>query len=171
MSSQDSANPLTHFDDQGRSRMVDVTSKDVTSRFARASGRVQMAPQTQKLIRERGVKKGDVLEVARLAGIMAAKKTSDLIPLCHPLPLASVEIEFGFPDDSSVVIEARVRVEAKTGAEIEAMVAVSITAMTIYDMCKSVDRAMSVHEVRLEEKSGGKSGHFQRVNSSENVSS
>jgi cyclic pyranopterin phosphate synthase len=161
------AESLSHFDDQGRSRMVDVSDKAVTSRFARASGRVSMQPATLRLIRERGIGKGDVLEVARLAGIMAAKQTSTLIPLCHPLPLAAVELDFAFPDETSVTLEAQVRVDAKTGAEMEALVAVSAAALTVYDMCKSVDREMTVEFVRLEEKSGGKSGHFRRVNSTD----
>lgn len=147
--------------------MVDVSEKAVTQRFARASGRVSMQAATLQRIRDRGIGKGDVLEVARLAGIMAAKQTSSLIPLCHPLPLSSVEIEFAFPDETSVTLEARVRVDAKTGAEMEALVAVSAAALTIYDMCKSVDREMTVELVRLEEKSGGKSGHFRRVDTTD----
>lgn len=153
---------LTHFDDQGASRMVDVSGKEPTLRSARASGRVSMQPETLKLIRNRGMAKGDVIEVARLAGIMAAKQTPQLIPLCHLLPLEAVEVAFSFPDDASVAIEATVRVTARTGVEMEALVAVSIAALTIYDMCKSVDRSMTIVGVRLEEKSGGRSGHFRR---------
>jgi len=155
-------NELTHFDDQGASRMVDVSGKEVTLRMARASGRVTMDPPTLQLIRDRRLAKGDVLEVARLAGIMAAKQTPQLIPLCHLLPLEAVELVFSFPDDASVAIEATVRVTARTGVEMEAMVAVSVAALTIYDMCKGVDRSMTIENVRLEEKSGGRSGHFKR---------
>ncbi|HQU42629.1 MAG TPA: cyclic pyranopterin monophosphate synthase MoaC [Pirellulales bacterium] len=153
---------LTHFDDQGASRMVDVSGKEATVRIARASARVTMAAETLALIRNRGLAKGDVLEVARLAGIMAAKQTPQLIPLCHLLPLEAVDVAFSFPDDVTVAMEATVRVTAKTGVEMEAMVAVSMAALTIYDMCKAVDRSMTIERVRLEEKSGGRSGHYQR---------
>lgn len=153
---------LTHFDDQGASRMVDVGGKEVTARMARASATVQMQPATLELIRRRELSKGDVLEVARLAGIMAAKRTSDLIPLCHPLPLDSVTLDFRFADNATLAIEATVRVTARTGVEMEALTAASVAALTVYDMCKSVDRVMTVREVRLEEKSGGRSGHFRR---------
>ncbi|OHB84793.1 MAG: molybdenum cofactor biosynthesis protein C [Planctomycetes bacterium RBG_16_64_12] len=154
--------PLSHFDSQGASRMVDVGGKDVTMRRARASGRIRMRPETLRLIRDRALEKGDVLEVARLAGIMAAKRTGELIPLCHVLPLDAVSLSFEFPDDATVAIEAEARATARTGVEMEALVAVAIAAVTIYDMCKSVDRAMVVEQVRLEEKSGGQSGHFVR---------
>ena len=153
---------LTHFDSQGASRMVDVGEKAVTDRQARASGRVRMAAETLALIRDRKVTKGDVLEVARLAGIMAAKRTADWIPLCHSLPLDAVSISFDVPDETSVTISAEVRVTARTGVEMEALVAVSAAALTIYDMCKAVDRGMVIEQVRLEEKSGGRSGHFVR---------
>jgi cyclic pyranopterin phosphate synthase len=153
---------LTHFDDQGASRMVDVGVKAVTDRLARASGLVRMLPATLKRIRDRGFAKGDVLEVARLAGIMAAKRTGELIPLCHPLPLDAVSIAFAFLDEQTVRVEAEVRVTAKTGVEMEALVAVSVAALTIYDMCKAIDRGMSIEQVQLEEKQGGKSGHFVR---------
>ena len=159
---------LPHFDDRGASRMVDVGPKGVTQRFARATGRIRMLPATLDRIRSRDVAKGDVLEVARLAGIMAAKRTSDLIPLCHPLALESIEIHFDFPDDHSVSIAAEVRITAKTGVEMEALVAVSTAALTIYDMCKSVDREMVVDAVRVDEKDGGRSGHFVRSTSREN---
>ncbi|MFN0020605.1 MAG: cyclic pyranopterin monophosphate synthase MoaC [Pirellulaceae bacterium] len=155
-------NELTHFDDSGASRMVDVGEKAVTVRMARASGRVVMQPETLKRIRDRGFAKGDVLEVARLAGIMAAKKTGELIPLCHPLPLDAVTMSFTFPDDKTVSLEAEVRVTAKTGVEMEALTAVSVAALTIYDMCKAIDRGMVILEIRLEEKSGGRCGHFVR---------
>ena len=142
--------------------MVDVGEKDVTVRRARASGRVRMRPETLHLIRDRNIGKGDVLEVARLAGIMAAKRTAELVPLCHVLPLDGVSIRFAFPDAATVAIEAEVRATARTGVEMEALCAVSLAAVTIYDMCKSVDRAMVIDRVRLEEKSGGRSGHFLR---------
>lgn len=153
---------LTHFDDQGASRMVDVGDKPITSRVARASGRVVMQPATLVRIKNRDLAKGDVLEVARLAGIMAAKRTGELIPLCHPLSLDAVTIDFAFPDARTVTIEAQVRVTARTGVEMESLTAVSVAALTIYDMCKAIDRGMVVEQVRLEEKSGGKSGHFVR---------
>lgn len=156
------SNPLTHFDDQGAARMVDVGDKPVTPRMARASARVRMAEATLKLVQSGTGKKGNVLEVARLAGIMAAKRTDELIPLCHSLPLDAVEIAFAFPDSQTVAISATARVTAKTGVEMEAMIAASIAALTIYDMCKGVDRAMVVEQVCLEEKSGGRSGHFVR---------
>lgn len=153
---------LTHFDEQGASRMVDTSEKAVTQRQAKASGLVHMAPATLKLIQDRGHSKGDVLEVARLAGIMAAKRTGDLIPLCHPLPLTSVKVNFSFPDEAQLHIEAIVKVIARTGVEMEALTAVSVAALTVYDMCKAVDRVMTIEQIRLEEKSGGQSGTFRR---------
>jgi cyclic pyranopterin monophosphate synthase len=131
-------------------------------RTARASGLVQMSPATQKLIRDKSVVKGDVLEVARLAGIMAAKRTDALIPLCHSLPLDGVTIDFDFPGNDTVRIQSTVKVTARTGVEMEALTAVSVAALTIYDMCKSADRGMTIGEIRLEEKQGGRSGHYQR---------
>jgi len=154
---------LTHFDDSGASRMVDTSDKPETLRLARAGGRVRMQPATLTLIRDRALAKGDVLEVARLAGIMAAKRTGELIPLCHPLPLSGVQIDFAFPAADVLAIEATVKVFGRTGVEMEALTAVSVAALTVYDMCKSVDRAMVIEAVRLEEKSGGRSGHFQRA--------
>ena len=142
--------------------MVDVSAKPVTARSARASGLVRMRPETLAVIRDRKVAKGDVLEVARLAGIMAAKKTGDLIPLCHPLGIDSVELSLVPVDPDAVRIEATVKVEGRTGVEMEALTAVSVAALTVYDMCKAVDREMVIERVRLEEKSGGKSGHFVR---------
>ena len=142
--------------------MVDVGEKPISLRTARASCRVNMAEATLTLIRNRGLAKGDVLEVARLAGIMAAKRTPDLIPLCHPLPLDGVTLDFVFPDARSLVIEATVRVTARTGVEMEALTAVSIAALTVYDMCKSVDRGIEINNIHLEEKTGGRSGHFVR---------
>jgi cyclic pyranopterin phosphate synthase len=142
--------------------MVDVGEKPVTARMAEASGRVRMGPETLTLIQDRRVAKGDVLEVARLAGIMGAKRTADVIPLCHPLALDSIEISFGFPENDCLEVRAVVRVTAKTGVEMEALVAVSTAALTVYDMCKSVDRGMVIEQIRLEGKSGGRSGTFQR---------
>ena len=156
-------NDLTHFDDQGACRMVDVGGKPVTARMARAIARVRMEPSTLRLIQDRQVSKGDVLEVARLAGVMAAKQTPQLIPLCHVLALDAVEVQFTYADDTSVAIEAIVRVQARTGVEMEALVAASVAALTIYDMCKAVDRSMTIEQIHLEEKSGGRSGHFTRV--------
>ena len=153
---------LSHFDEQGASRMVDVGGKQITQREARAYSRVRMSESTLRLIRDKEMAKGDVLEVARLAGIMASKKTADLIPLCHPLGLDSVTISFDFPDSTSVAIEAMANVTAKTGVEMEALVAVTVAGLTIYDMCKSVDREMTIEMVRLEEKTGGRSGHYIR---------
>jgi cyclic pyranopterin phosphate synthase len=153
---------LTHFDASGASRMVNVGEKPITQRLARASGRVRMQPSTLSLVRDHKLAKGDVLEVARLAGIMAAKRTGELIPLCHPLPLESVTLSFAFVDDATISIEATVQVTAKTGVEMEALTAVSVAALTIYDMCKAVDREIAIGEIRLEEKSGGRSGHFVR---------
>ena len=153
---------FTHFDEHGASRMVPVGDKPVTARQARASGRVRMQPETLRRIRDRGLAKGDVLEVARLAGIMAAKRTSDLIPLCHPLSLDAIAISFAFPTPDTLGISAQVNVTAKTGVEMEALVAVSGAALTVYDMCKAIDRAMVIEQVCLEEKPGGRSGHFQR---------
>lgn len=157
-----SPGPLTHFDEHGASRMVDVGDKPLTRRWARASGRLRMAAETARLIQQRGVAKGDVLEVARLAGIMAAKKTADLIPLCHVLPLSSVEIAFEFPAADTLAIVAQVQATGPTGVEMEALLAVGMAAFTVYDMCKAVDRGMVVESVRLEEKAGGRSGHYVR---------
>jgi cyclic pyranopterin monophosphate synthase len=153
---------LTHFDESGASRMVDVGNKPLTHRVARASGVVRMQPTTRQMILDGGHKKGDVREVARLAGIMAAKRTAELIPLCHPLALEAVKIDFQPVGDDSLRIEAAVEITAKTGVEMEALTAVSIAALTIYDMCKSVDRSMQIAEVQLDEKLGGRSGHFVR---------
>ena len=153
---------LSHFDDAGASRMVDVGGKAETHRTATASAVVRMLPATLALIRNKELAKGDVLEVARLAGIMAAKRTADLIPLCHPLPLTSVEVNFAFPDESSVRIAVTARVFGRTGVEMEALTAVSVAALTVYDMCKAVDRGMTIAAVRLDEKTGGKSGDFRR---------
>lgn len=154
---------LSHFDDSGASRMVDVSEKEVTQRFARASGKIRLAKETLSLIRNRNMAKGDVLEIARIAGISGAKRTADLIPLCHILPLESVEINFDFPDQETIHIEAITRITGRTGVEMEAIVAVTTTAVTIYDMCKAIDREMVIEQIQLEEKSGGRSGHFIRA--------
>ncbi len=155
-------NKLTHFDETGAARMVDVSHKEPTQRLARAGGEVSMRPETLQMIRQQTAAKGDVLQVARLAGVMGAKKTADLIPLCHPLGLDSVEITFDFADNRTLQIEARVGVFARTGVEMEALAAVSVAALTIYDMCKAVDREMTISSIKLLEKSGGRSGHFLR---------
>jgi cyclic pyranopterin phosphate synthase len=153
---------LTHFDEHGASRMVDVGDKPITKRAARASGIVRMLPATRSLITNRRMAKGDVLEVARLAGIMAAKRTDELIPLCHTLPLDAVRIDFAEVQSDGLRIEATVEITGKTGVEMEALTAVSIAALTIYDMCKSVDRGMRIEQIQLEEKTGGRSGRFVR---------
>jgi cyclic pyranopterin phosphate synthase len=154
---------LSHFDASGATRMVDVGDKPVTRRTARASSAVHMAADTLALIRDRRAAKGDVLEVARLAGIMAAKRTGELIPLCHPLPLEAATIDFSFADDRTLQITATVQVEAKTGVEMEALTAVSVAALTVYDMCKSVDRGISIGPIQLDEKTGGRSGAWRRT--------
>lgn len=156
---------LSHFDAAGASRMVDVGDKPVSHRTAKASGRVRLQASTLEMIRRRELSKGDVCEVARLAGIMAAKRTPELIPLCHSLPLDSVRVDFDFPDTTTVRIEATVSVTSRTGVEMEALTAVSVTALTIYDMCKSVDRTIEITDIRLEEKTGGRSGTFCRETS------
>lgn len=155
-------NELSHFDESGASRMVDVGEKEITQRSATAMGIVVMQPQTADLIQNRGMSKGDVLEVARLAGIMAAKKTSDLIPLCHPLPITSAKLDFHFISSTELQILAEVRVSGRTGVEMEALTAVSIAALTVYDMCKAVDREMTFSQIQLMKKSGGKSADYVR---------
>lgn len=150
---------LTHIDASGQATMVDVSNKEETDRLATANGIVQMSPETMRLISENKVAKGDVLSVARIAGIMAAKKTADLIPLCHPLGLSSLTIEFRLHSNkSSIEIEATAKVRGTTGVEMEALTAVSVAALTIYDMCKAADRGMRITDIRLVHKSGGKSG-------------
>ncbi len=151
---------LSHFDEHGASRMVDVGEKDVTFRMARAENFVRMQSETLTLILDRKVAKGDVFEVARLAGIMATKRTADLIPLCHPLGIDGVDMVLTAIDGSTVRIEATVRVHGRTGVEMEALTAVTLAGLTIYDMCKSVDRTMILGPARLLEKRGGTSGHF-----------
>jgi cyclic pyranopterin phosphate synthase len=149
---------FTHFDAEGRAAMVDVAAKDETDRVAVARCRVAMAPATLEKIREGGMGKGDVLGVARIAGIMGAKRTSDLIPLCHPLMLTKVSVEFTLSAPGTVEVEATVRTLGRTGVEMEALTACSVAALTIYDMCKAVDRGMRIEDLRLVHKSGGKSG-------------
>lgn len=153
---------LTHFDDKGAAHMVDVSEKAVTSRTAVARGAVEMAPETLALITEGRAKKGDVLSVARLAGIMGAKKTSDLIPLCHPLALSKVTVELtADPEANRVEIEATVKTTGQTGVEMEALTAVAIAQLTVYDMVKAVDKGMKLTDTRLVLKEGGKSGRFE----------
>lgn len=153
---------LTHIGKDGEARMVDVSEKDVSDRSATAIGSVLMAPETLRLIIDGSVKKGDVISVARLAGIMAAKRTSELIPLCHPLALNNVDVDLTCdPDRNAVDIVATCRVSGRTGVEMEALTAVSTAALTVYDMCKAVDREMCLTEIRLVHKAGGKSGEFR----------
>ncbi len=153
---------LTHFDDAGRARMVDVGDKEITERSATARGSVYCSADTIALIRSGGVKKGDVLSVARLAGIMGAKRTPDLIPLCHPLALTSVAVDLTVDTDRNAVdIEATCKLKGRTGVEMEALTAVSIAALTVYDMVKAVDRTMRIGDVRLVHKAGGKSGEYR----------
>ncbi len=153
---------LTHIDENGTSRMVDVSEKEVTERMAVAHARVTMKPETFRLIMDKRVSKGDVLGVARVAVIMAEKKTSELVPMCHPLKINSVMIDYTNNNQDSIEITSKVKVSAKTGVEMEALTAVSICALTIYDMCKSVDRSMLISDVYLVKKSGGKSGTFNK---------
>jgi cyclic pyranopterin phosphate synthase len=163
------AKKLTHLDDTGRAKMVDVGEKAVTARRAMAEGYVLLLPETLRAIAEERVPKGEVLAVARVAGIMAAKRTGELIPLCHPLPVESVEVDFDLPAFEAEDGEERVRlrikgvatISAKTGVEMEALTAVSVAALTIYDMCKAIDKGMIIEGVRLLEKSGGRGGNFK----------
>ncbi len=156
---------LTHFNQAGEALMVDIGGKETTKRVAVAEGRIKMLPSTLSLIQEGGHKKGDVLGIARIAGIMAAKKTSDLIPLCHPLALTKVAIDFDvLEQDVAVQCRAQVTTTGQTGVEMEALTAVQVALLTIYDMCKAVDRGMVMNQVKLLEKAGGKSGHWLREN-------
>jgi cyclic pyranopterin phosphate synthase len=152
---------LTHIDEQGHAKMVDTSDKSVTARRAVASARVLASPATIEAIRKHQTPKGDPLETARLAGVMAAKRTADLIPLCHPLPLTHVDVRAEVLDDS-IYLEAEVATRAQTGVEMEALTAVSVAALTIYDMCKAIDKSMTITDVRLEFKTGGKSGDYRR---------
>jgi cyclic pyranopterin phosphate synthase len=153
---------LTHLDERGRAKMVDVSSKSVTARRAKAEGLIRMTPDLLERIFEGDLPKGDVLAVARVAGVLAAKRTSELIPLCHPLPIESIEVTFEKEGPGVLRVVSEVGVTAKTGAEMEALTAVSVAALTVYDMCKAVDRAIEIDQVHLVEKSGGKSGHYRR---------
>ena len=156
-----STSPFTHFDAQGQAHMVDVGAKPATHRVAVAIGRIEMQPATWQLIASGSAKKGDVLGIARIAAIQAAKKTSDLIPLCHPLALTRVAVEFTIvPERNAVCCRATVETVGQTGVEMEALTAVQVGLLTIYDMCKAVDRGMTMTDVRLVEKMGGKSGHW-----------
>ena len=150
---------LTHLDEQGRAKMVDVGDKEITSREAVARGYVSIQPETARLIKEGLMKKGDVLTIAQLAGIMGAKKTSELIPLCHPLPLDRVDVDMELDEsEGRINITATAKTTARTGVEMEALTAVSVAALTLYDMCKSVDRGMRIEGIRLAQKRGGRSG-------------
>ena len=152
---------LSHLDEQGRVAMVDTSAKSTTARRAVASGRVLMSPETVKAVREHRTPKGDPLETARLAGIMAAKRTADLIPLCHPLPLTHIDVRAELQDDG-VHLEATVATHAQTGVEMEALTAAAVAALTVYDMCKAVEKGIVITDVRLEQKTGGKSGDWKR---------
>jgi len=155
--------PLTHFDKEGRPVMVDVAAKPQTARAATAAGRVAFTPSAYQTIRRHGVKKGDILSVAELAGIMGAKKTPDLIPLCHPLMLTSVKVAAAFDDDASAIkISATVTTTGQTGVEMEALTAVSVACLTVYDMAKAVDKSIAIGPIVLVEKSGGRSGDYKR---------
>lgn len=154
---------FTHLNEQGRARMVDVSSKDDTARMAIAQAMVKMQPRTLELIKSGGIDKGDVLAVAQVGGVMAAKKTSDLIPMCHPLMITSIDIYFNFDEEQSrIIIMATVKTSGKTGVEMEALTAAATAALTIYDMAKAVDRWMIIEDIRLLEKAGGKSGYLSR---------
>jgi cyclic pyranopterin phosphate synthase len=155
-------NKLTHIDEQGRTKMVDTGDKPVTARRAVASARVLMSAETLAAVREHRAPKGDPLEAARLAGIVAAKRTAELIPLCHPLPLTHIDVRAELQTDG-VYLEGEVSTRAQTGVEMEALTAVSVAALTVYDMCKAIDKGMTITDVRLELKTGGKSGDYRRV--------
>ena len=157
----DQRRKLSHLDDSGNARMVDVGAKDITERVAVAKGRVAMQPETLRLVREGGLEKGDVVAVARLAGVMAAKRTSDLVPLCHPVPLTQITVDIEESGDGGgLEITATANATWKTGVEMEALTAVTVAGLTVYDMCKAVDRAMRIESVRLVRKTGGKSGDY-----------
>ena len=154
---------LTHFDDEGKATMVDVSEKEETLREAVARGSISMQPETFRLIMNKQISKGDVFGVARVAGIMGAKRTPELIPMCHPLTISAITVDFiPVEEKNRIDIEARVKIRGRTGVEMEAFTAVAVAALTIYDMCKAVDREMIISDIHLYEKSGGKSGHFTR---------
>ncbi len=161
------AKELSHFNEEGRSRMVDVGDKEDTARIAIAKGEIVMRPETLRLINEGKISKGDVLAVAQVAGIMAAKQTSQIIPMCHPLMLTSVDLNFKINEAAhKIIIKSKVKTVGRTGVEMEALTAVAIAGLTIYDMCKAVDRGMTIKAIRLIEKAGGKSGHYLNQNHS-----
>lgn len=153
---------FTHLDKDGRVKMVDVSEKDITQRKAIAGGEITMKPSTLRMIKEGNIKKGAVLETARIAGVMGAKKTSELIPMCHPLLLSSIKVDFDIDFEDKIKIKAEVKNSGQTGVEMEALTAVNTAALTIYDMCKAVDRSMTINDVKLLYKSGGKSGTYER---------
>ncbi|MED1781308.1 cyclic pyranopterin monophosphate synthase MoaC [Brevibacillus fortis] len=153
---------LTHFNEQNRARMVDVSEKDITKRVAVAESQISMKPETLARIREGRIEKGDVLAVAQVAGVMAAKKTWEIIPMCHPLPLTGIDIQFAFVDETTLAITGTVKTTGKTGVEMEALTAVSVVALTVYDMCKAMDKEMIIGPTSLQSKTGGKSGDFHR---------
>ena len=158
---------FSHMDKDGNARMVDVSAKGDTARTAIVRGTVRLAPETLALLKQDALPKGDVLTTAKIAGIQAAKRTADLIPMCHPLPISYVDIRFTVVDETSCIeLECEVRTSYKTGVEMEALTAVSVAALTVYDMCKSIDRGMVIDRIRLEEKRGGRSGHWQRSKAS-----
>ena len=160
---------LTHFNKEGRARMVDVSGKNDSLRIAIAEGEIIMRPSTLKMIKDKEISKGDVLGIAQVAGIMAAKKTSQIIPMCHPLLLTSININFKIDEEKNrVIIQSQVKTMGKTGVEMEPLTAVSVAALTIYDMCKAVDRGMTIQDMHLVEKSGGQSGHYQGKSKVEN---
>jgi cyclic pyranopterin phosphate synthase len=156
-----SMNELSHIDEQGKVKMVDTSEKSITTRRAVASARVLMTPDTVAALKEHRTPKGDPLEAARLAGIMAAKRTADLIPLCHPLPLTHVDVQANIRADG-IYLQAEVSTNAQTGVEMEALTAVSVAALTVYDMCKALEKSITISDIRLESKTGGKSGDYQR---------
>jgi len=153
---------FSHIDDKGKVKMVDVSKKDITERKAIAVGEVKMKSSTLEMIKKGDMKKGAVLETARISGIMGVKKTPDIIPMCHPLLISGIDLEFKFKDENKIIIEAIVKNSGKTGVEMEALTGVSIAALTIYDMCKAVDKSMIINDIKLEYKSGGKSGVYKR---------
>jgi cyclic pyranopterin phosphate synthase len=160
---KDDKKRLSHLDGENKAAMVDVSGKAVTTRAATAQVRVKMSPEAFEAVVDQTLEKGAVLNVAQIAGISAAKKTSDLIPLCHPLPLSQISVDFRLQDqDHSVLVEARAKADAKTGVEMEALVAAAVSALTIYDMCKAIDKAITITDLVLLEKTGGKSGTFKR---------
>lgn len=162
MTEQENLNKLSHIDENGEASMVDVGSKEITVRTAEAEAKIKMLPETLKMIHNNNSKKGDVLACARIAGIQGGKRTSDLIPLCHTIPIDKISVDFSFEEPDTLKILTYAKCEYKTGVEMEALTAASVAALTVYDMCKAVDRAMTITDIRLLHKSGGKSGEFRR---------